>query len=128
MSTLVLGLALVLGVQPAEKERAAAKPLTELGTEKYKGFAGGLYPDGKNDRPTAHEKAGRALAQRIQPLDADGKPSAEGKIVLLSIGMSNTTQEFSAFIRLADAGKDKNRKLVLVDGAMGGMSANRIVM
>jgi hypothetical protein len=128
MSTLAILLALVLGVQPAEKERAVAKPLTELGAAKYKGFAGGLYPDGKNDRPAAHEKAGRALAQRIQALDTKGKLSADGKIVLLSVGMSNTTQEFAAFTRLATADREINPQLILVDGAIGGMSARRIVM
>src|SRR5205807_5801244 len=78
-------------------------------------------------RPAAHEAAGLELAKQVQPLDAEGKPGADGKIVLLSIGMSNTTQEFATFKRSADAGPDKNPKLVIVDGAQGGMSANRIV-
>jgi hypothetical protein len=103
------------------------KPLTELGTGEYHGFTGGLYPDGKNERPAAHEAAGRALARQVKPLDADGKPSADGAMVLLSVGMSNTTQEFSTFKRLADADPDRNPKLVIVDGAQGSMSANRIV-
>src|SRR5690349_2763314 len=33
-------------------------PLTDLGSGEYLGFAGGLYPDGKNSRPFAHEEAG----------------------------------------------------------------------
>jgi Cu/Ag efflux protein CusF len=103
------------------------KPLTELGSAEYHGFKGGLYPDGKNERPAAHEAAGRALARQVKPLDPDGKPSEDGKIVLLSVGMSNTTQEFSSFKRLADADTDRNPQLVIVDGAQGGMSANRIV-
>jgi hypothetical protein len=40
--------------------------------------------------------------------------------------MSNTTQEFSAFKRLANADPEKNPRLVLVDGAQGGMTAFRI--
>jgi Cu/Ag efflux protein CusF len=103
------------------------KPLTEMGSEEYQGHKGGLYPDGKNERPAAHEAAGLALAKQVQPLDSDGKPSADGKIVLLSVGMSNTTQEFSVFKRSADRDEDKNPKLVVVDGAQGGMSANRIL-
>jgi hypothetical protein len=113
-------------VQP-KVDTSKLKPLTELGSEDYHGFKGGLYPDGKNERPAAHDAAGLALAKQIKPLDADGKPSAEGKLVLVSVGMSNTTQEFSTFKRLADADADKNPKLVIVDGAQGGMSANRIV-
>jgi hypothetical protein len=46
--------------------------------------------------------------------------------VLLSIGMSNTTQEFSVFKSMADADPAKNPKLVIVDGAQGGMAANVI--
>src|SRR5207244_4063030 len=56
----------------------------------------------------------------------DGKPAADGKIVMLSVGMSNTTQEFSVFKRVADADKEKNPALVLVDGAQGGQTAARI--
>jgi Cu/Ag efflux protein CusF len=101
-------------------------PLSELGTREYKGFPGGLYPDGKNERPAAHEAAGKKLAAQVQPLDWRGKPSDDGKIVLLSIGMSNTTQEFSAFKRLANPSGKKNLKLQIVDGAQGSMTAARI--
>jgi Cu/Ag efflux protein CusF len=102
------------------------KPLTEMGTEKYQGYEGGLYPGGKNERPATHEAAGVALGRKVQPLDSAGKPSADGKIVLLSVGMSNTTQEFSLFKQLADRDKQKNPHLVIVDGAQGGMTAARI--
>jgi Cu/Ag efflux protein CusF len=102
------------------------KPLTELGTEEYKGYKGGLYPDGKNERPAAHEAAGVALAKQVEPLDADGKPSENGKIVLLSVGMSNTSQASEAFKRLLDADKEKNPHLLFVNGAQGGMTAEAI--
>jgi Cu/Ag efflux protein CusF len=111
---------------PPKVDTSKFKPLSELGKDEYQGFPGGLYPEGKNERPAAHEKAGLALAQKVQPLDREGKPSPEGKIVLLSVGMSNTTQEFSAFQRLAGSDRDKNPKLVLVDGAQGGQTAQRI--
>jgi hypothetical protein len=102
------------------------KALPSLGTEKYQDYPGGLYPDGKNERPKEHEAAGVTLAKSIRPLGGDGKPAADGKIVLLSVGMSNTTQVFSAFKRIADADRDKNPDLVIVDGAQGGMTAARI--
>jgi hypothetical protein len=101
-------------------------PLTDLGTDEYKGFKGGLYPDGKNERPSGHEKAGLALAKKVQPLDADGKPNADGKIVLLGIGFSNTVQCFDGFLKVAKDDKDINPKVVFVNGAVGGMSANMI--
>ncbi|MBM4168724.1 MAG: T9SS type A sorting domain-containing protein [Ignavibacteria bacterium] len=102
-------------------------PLTELGTGTYRNFSGGLYPQGTNQRPAAHEAAGQLLAQQVQPLNATGIPDlVNGKIVLLSIGMSNTTQEFSVFKSLADADPAKNPRLVIVDGAQGGQTASTI--
>lgn len=111
---------------PVKVDTSKFKPLPLLGKEKYQGFEGGLYPGGSNERPTGHEKTGLALTKKVRPLDADGKPSTDGTIVLLSVGMSNTTQEFSAFKRLADADAGKNPRLMIVDGAQGGMTARRI--
>lgn len=101
-------------------------PLTDLGAGFYQGKQGGLYPDGANTCPAAHLESGIQIATSIGPLNWNGKPKKKGSIVLLSIGMSNTTMEFSAFKALADADPDKHPKLVVVDGAQGGMSANII--
>jgi hypothetical protein len=111
---------------PAKVDTSKMKPLTTLGTEKYHGHEGGLYPGGSNDRPKEHESAGLAAAKQVVPLGPDGKPAPGGKIVLLSVGMSNTTQEFSVFKRFAEADKDRNPDVVIVDGAQGGMTAARI--
>jgi hypothetical protein len=114
-------------VEPAAKvDTSHLKALTDLCKDQYQGFQGGLYPEGKNERPAAHEVAGLALAKQIQPLDADGKPKKDGKIVLLGIGFSNTVQAFSGFMQAAKEEKDMNPSVVLVNGAVGGMSANRI--
>ncbi len=101
-------------------------PLTDLGTGKYEGFEGGLYPDGSNTRPASHEAAGLALAKQIQPLDAEGKPSAEGKIVLLGLGFSNTVQAFNGFMDVAKKDTTLNPHLILVNGAVGGMAAQMV--
>lgn len=115
------------GPPPAPRDSTGLVPLTELGTGTYQRHTGGLYPGGSNSRPPAHEEAGLKLAHSIRPLDRDGKPADQGKIVLLSIGMSNTTQEFSTFKPMADADPARNPRLVIVDGAQGGMAANVIV-
>jgi hypothetical protein len=94
-------------------------PLTELGTAKYKGEDGGLYGGGRNEPPKEHLAVAMAESAKIQPLDAEGKPSKDGKIVLVSIGMSNTTMEYSVFKKLADADPQKSPHVVVVDGAMG---------
>ena len=100
-------------------------PLTELGTAKYKGEDGGLYGGGKNEPPTIHLEAAMKEAAEVQPLDGDGKPSPNGKIGLLSVGMSNTTQEYSRFKQLADADPAKSAKVVVLDGAQGGQTGTR---
>jgi hypothetical protein len=70
------------------------KPLSELTRSTYLGFSGGLYPAGKNVPPAAHAQEGITRMEAVQPLDAQGRPSANGEIVLLSIGMSHTLMEF----------------------------------
>ena len=102
-------------------------PLTELGANLYQGFPGGLYPGGTNARPAAHDSAGLQLAAQVLPRDAAGNiDQVNGKVVLLSIGMSNATQEFSVFKSLADADPQKNPMLTIVDGAQGGQTAAAI--
>jgi hypothetical protein len=118
---------------PKEKDKSESRvdtskltPLTDLGQGKYQGFEGGLYPDGKNQRPADHEAAGRSRAKLVRPLDADGKPSDDGKIVLLAIGFSNTVQCFNGFMAAAAEDRSVNPKVILVNGAMGGMSAHMV--
>ena len=90
-------------------------------------WQGGLYPNGSNYLPSAHKSAGIQMASQVQYLDAKGNPDAvTGKIVWLSIGMSNGTQETQQFIPIANAFAQKNPKLTLVDGAQGGQTAGII--
>lgn len=99
-------------------------PLTDMAAaDRYKGEDGGLYGGGQNEPPQAHLDAALREAGQIRPLDAEGQPSPGGKVVLLSIGMSNTTQEFSRFQRLAAEDLNLSPYLVIVDGARGGMDA-----
>ena len=109
---------------PAKAETGLV-PLTDLRSS-YHGQNGGLYGQGRNEPSPELARAARAETARIVPLDADGKPASNGKIVLLSIGMSNTTMEFSTFVQLANADSAKSSKLEIVDGAQGGQSADRI--
>jgi len=102
-------------------------PINDLGTGTYSGWTGGFYPNGSNYMPAAHKNAGLALAQQVEPLDTNGNADpVNGKIVWLSIGMSNTSQETQAFIPLVDSLPNKNPFLKLVDGAQGGKPAREI--
>ena len=98
-------------------------PLNDLGEHLYQGFPGGLYPNGRNMRPAGHDLAGLSEAAQVVPRDGAGAPAANGRIVLLSIGMSNTTQEFSRFVTLANGDPEKNPAVVPVNGAHGGVTA-----
>ena len=98
-------------------------PLTDLGTGTYKGMVGGLYGAGANELPDAHLTNGLRAAARIVPRDGRGAPNPAGRIVLISIGMSNTTQEFSAFQELVRRDAGVSPSLITVDGAQGGMTA-----
>jgi hypothetical protein len=110
---------------PPPRESIGVKPLTELGEETYKGETGGLYGHGRNEPPVQHQEAAKKAAAQIRPLDEKGQPSPAGKIVLLSVGMSNTTQEFSLFKTLADRDPQRSPLLVVVDGAQGGQAAEQ---
>ena len=65
--------------------------LIDLGGDTYHGNPGGLYGDGANTPPSGHLTEGLARANALQALDTSGKPSGGGRIVMVSIGMSNTT-------------------------------------
>jgi hypothetical protein len=98
-------------------------PLTDFVGGTYKGQPGGLYAGVRNTPPAAHLAAGIQAARAIGPLDAMGRASAAGRYAFVSIGMSNTTQEFSTFKPLADADPGRDPRLVIVDGAQGGQTA-----
>jgi Putative Ig domain/Abnormal spindle-like microcephaly-assoc'd, ASPM-SPD-2-Hydin len=92
-------------------------PLTDLGTGTYMGEEGGLYPGGSNVRPASQDAAGVAIAKAIQPLDSNGNYDPNGKYVLLSIGMSETQQEFAQFATDASTDPATNPHLVIINGA-----------
>jgi hypothetical protein len=120
----------------AGRADTAKVPLTELRDGCYLEFRGGLYPGGSNAPDGAHLAAGLAAAAQIAPLDVSGAPAGSGRYVLLSIGMSNTTQEFcndgsqarSCLLPgfMAQAGADaavNQTTLAIVNGAAGGRAA-----
>ncbi len=112
--------------KPVSPDTKSLKPLNELGREKYQGFEGGFYPEGRNERPKDHEAAGLKLAKQVQPLNAQGKPDPNGKIVLMSVGMSNTSQSSDGFrAELRDA-SNLNPHVQFVNGAQGTMTAAAI--
>lgn len=105
------------------KAPASLKPLTDMtADDKYEGEDGGLYGKGSNEPPEALQKSANDALAQIKPLDAEGKASESGKIVLVSISMSNATQEFSTFKTIADEDSRRSNKLTIVDCAQGGQT------
>lgn len=112
-------------------------PLIDMGSLRYYGYIGGLYGAGNNDPPPEHQAEGLRRLAQIQPLDADGNPSVNGSIVMVSIGMSNTTQEFCTAVQTlytpceswtfsgqaSSSPLVNHDTLVIVNGARGGQTA-----
>lgn len=112
-------------------------PLTDLLTGTYYGHSGGLYPGSVNFPPADHDSAARSRRNAIKPLDVNGDESPFGKYVLLSIGSSNTTQEWcsassgppctswSFMGRAAQDAGVNHYALVIVNGAAAGQDAQQ---
>jgi len=90
-------------------------PLVDLGTKTYRGQRGGLYAAGRNRPPVAYLERGLDAAAQVRPRSADGRFDRSGAIVVVSVGMSDTTQEFSAFKQLADPDVRRNPRVVIVE-------------
>ena len=99
------------------------KPLCDMSADdRYLGEDGGLYGKGQNVPPEAHRLAAQAMLRQIRPLNSRGEADDNGRVVLVSISMSNATQEFSRFKQIADPDPQKSGKLTIVDCAQGGQA------
>ena len=126
IATVAASVVLAASVAPASRSSTSADctltrtgliPLTDMGSRRYRGHRGGLYPGGVNRPPQKYLRRANAASKRVKPID--------GKIVLLSLGASNASDEFSAFKRSADRDPQKNSSLVVVDGAQDGFDSRR---
>jgi hypothetical protein len=78
-------------------------PFNDLGPRPYRlGYFGGLYENGSNEYPPDHLAAGLEISRNIQPLDADGNPSPDGKIGLITIGNGDTDRVICSPFRTGD--------------------------
>ena len=96
-------------------------PITDLGAGTYRGFTGGLYPDGSNERPADYLTACIEHAQNITTLDSEGNFDEDGRIVMLGIGASNPGAEFNKFMEISNYFEPRNDKLSLVNGCVPSM-------
>lgn len=95
--------------------------LTDLGPNTYRGEQGGLYPDGENEIPASHLDVGMTEASEVVPRNAAGDPDPDGRIGVVSIGVSNTRLEFRTFVdALATGDAPVNPAVSFINGAQGG--------
>jgi hypothetical protein len=126
IATVAASVVLAASVAPASRSSTSADctltrtglvPLTDMGSRRYRGYRGGLYPGGVNRPPQKYLRKALAASKRVKPIN--------DKIVLLSLGMSNASVEFSAFKRSADRDPQKSSSVVVVDGAQDGFDSRR---
>ena len=83
----------------------SATPLTDFAPgEKYLGvFYGHLYANSNNlPAGSQHDLDGRSFAAKVKPLDASGGfDPADGKIVVVGLGMSNWTLELCVAVQVS---------------------------
>lgn len=102
-------LAICLFAASAWGQTFTATPIDDLGTGNYLGFEGGLYLNGSNKVPIDHNADG-LIFSHVLPIN--------GKIVMLSIGMSIAADTFIAFNQQAQINSNVNHStLTLLNGA-----------
>jgi hypothetical protein len=102
-------------------------PLTDLAGATYRGVEGGLYPGSVNVPSSHHLNGGLIEAASVVPRDTAGTPDPDsGQIVVLTIGMSNCSQESNAFIMLAEDDPLRDPRVFIVNGAQPSQTAEII--
>src|SRR5438034_10678195 len=97
-------------------------PLNDLGSAPYRwGYYGGLYENGSNVMAADHFAAGLAAAAKIQPLDAEGNPSPDGKVAFLAVGFGETARIMQVFMDIAAGDRRvEQQRLILLNAARNG--------
>ncbi len=110
-----------------DQDSSGLLPLNDLGSDSYRGFKGGFYPDGSNERPVSHLVQALSQAAMIDPLNASGFPDAtNGKIVMIGVGASNPRTEFAAFQNMCDTFTAINQRLEIVNTCIGGQGIQKM--
>jgi len=99
------------------REKTGMAPLTELGTEKYKGEDGGLYGGGKNEPPAEHLAAVMNASRKSSRSAKRGSPPRMEKSCSWASACRTRLRNFRCFKQSADNDADKAGNLVIVDGA-----------
>lgn len=127
----VLGLLVALVTSPLTSAQNCAAtptgfvPIPDLLTGTYLGSPGGLYPNSSNSIPPTHLADGLAEAAEVKPRDAAGAEDCNGRVVVVSLGMSLTRQTFGAWReQFSDQDANRSPDVMLVNGTVGGQTSS----
>lgn len=99
-------------------------PLNDLGTDKYRGYTGGLYPNGANEPSGTYAENLMTASRAIVPLNLAGEPETGGKIVFISMGASTGGKNMDALIAKTVDNPDTNPDLYLINCNQGANGAS----
>jgi hypothetical protein len=103
-------------------------PIIDMGTNTYRGFKGGLYPDGSNLPSGTYADDLLSVVSSIKPLDTGGiRNNTTGKIGFIGVGASTCSIMIKALKGKTDGNPLTNPKLVLAPCTSGGISVNEIM-
>lgn len=105
---------------------SAFVPLTDLAGKTYRGYNGGLYANGSNERPNTHHHEILQQIAKIKPLNAQGQADTKGKIVMIGVGASNPRTEFESFKKKALDLKQLNPQLAFINTCIGGQGVQKM--
>ncbi|MFN3756129.1 MAG: T9SS type A sorting domain-containing protein [Flavobacterium sp.] len=127
LTIVVLCFAGISLAQQCQNPPTAFVPITDLGLNTFNGWTGGLYGNGSNEIPQAHQSVGIQIASTILPRNASGGLDANGKIGFISMGMSNANMFFSTFREQSIAFPQFNPRVTMVNGATGGKDIDNLL-
>ncbi len=83
---------------------------------------GGLYGGGHNRMPEPWRSRVAEAVRGIRPLNREGQPDPNGRIVLASFSMSNASMEFEMFEAFAMTAAERSPAVIVVNCAQGGQA------
>lgn len=116
----------IFAQKDCNKSNADFVPLTDLGNAVFRGYSGGLYPNGSNKASGIYLQDIQSRAYGIKALDSNGLASSSGKIVFIGVGASNPRTEFAAFQQMLDTFKNINPDLITVNTCIGGQGVQKM--
>jgi hypothetical protein len=106
-------------VDNAIRRDTAKIPLNDLGTGTFRGYMGGLYPNGANKPSGRYADDLLTASKSIIPIDRHGNPSDTGKIVFISLGASVGGHMMKALIPKTENNPLTNPSLLLINCNQG---------